>query len=145
VVPSFTVFHTPPDAEATYHVAGSVGSTAKSAMRPDVTAGPISRRASPRKVEAVKRESCAWTAGAARSAASTTAWKSVLMVVWSGRGRWMSGWIGTTAGGTDKLDPAATGGNVAAPEARENLTSAKQPVRTIARSTHAAAYILRHI
>jgi len=34
------------------------------------------------------------------------------MIVSSGRGRWMPGWIGTAAGGTDKLDDAVPGGNV---------------------------------
>jgi hypothetical protein len=38
VVPAFVVFHTPPDATATYHVRLSRGWTAISEMRPDVTA-----------------------------------------------------------------------------------------------------------
>src|SRR5690242_401512 len=47
VVPAFVVFHTPPDATATYHVRLSRGWTAMSAMRPDVSAGPMDRSLSP--------------------------------------------------------------------------------------------------
>src|SRR5678815_2261269 len=43
VVPAFVVFHTPPDATATYQMRLSRGWTAMSAMRPDVSAAPIDR------------------------------------------------------------------------------------------------------
>src|SRR5512138_2167630 len=55
VVPPFTVFHTPPEATATYQVSGCSGSTARSPMRPEVTAGPRLRQVSPSKVEAFIR------------------------------------------------------------------------------------------
>jgi hypothetical protein len=49
-VPAFVVFHTPPYAEATYHTLLSRGSTARSTMRPELTAGPIARNVSPENV-----------------------------------------------------------------------------------------------
>jgi hypothetical protein len=49
-VPAFVVFHTPPYAEATYHRLWSRGSTARSVMRPEDTAGPIERNSSPANV-----------------------------------------------------------------------------------------------
>src|SRR5687768_8971301 len=53
VVPAFVVFHTPPDAEAAYisfpirpsALAAGPSSTARSTMRPLVTAGPMGRHA----------------------------------------------------------------------------------------------------
>src|SRR5438132_5069696 len=50
VVPSFTVFQTPPDAEATKKREGLFGSTAKPTTRPEVNAGPIERNFNPLKV-----------------------------------------------------------------------------------------------
>ena len=47
VMPELVVFQTPPDPTAMYQVAGSSGWTAMSAMRPPMSAGPISRSASP--------------------------------------------------------------------------------------------------
>ena len=47
VVPAFVVFHTPPDATATYHVRLSRGWIAMSDTRPDVTAGPMDRKRNP--------------------------------------------------------------------------------------------------
>ena len=43
VVPRFTVFQTFDDEVATYHTLRSVGSTATSAIRPDMKAGPTPR------------------------------------------------------------------------------------------------------
>src|SRR5438105_15850813 len=43
VVPLFVVFHTPPEAVPTYTMFGLLSTTAKSSMRPPITAGPISR------------------------------------------------------------------------------------------------------
>src|SRR5579859_779064 len=43
VVPLFVVFQTPPDAVPTYTMLGLLSTTAKSSMRPPITAGPISR------------------------------------------------------------------------------------------------------
>src|SRR5512134_1411854 len=43
VSPALTDFHTPPAAVATYQVFLLVGSTATSAMRPEVSAGPMDR------------------------------------------------------------------------------------------------------
>src|SRR5579864_4338609 len=43
VVPLFVVFHTPPDATPTNTILGLLSTTAKSSMRPPITAGPISR------------------------------------------------------------------------------------------------------
>ena len=43
VVPLFVVFHTPPDATPTNTMSGLLSTTAKSSMRPPITAGPISR------------------------------------------------------------------------------------------------------
>src|SRR5262249_42974441 len=51
-VPAFVVFHTPPYADATYHTRRSLGSTARSTTRPEVTAGPIARNLSPANVPA---------------------------------------------------------------------------------------------
>src|SRR5476651_984282 len=47
VVPALVVFQTPPEATATNQTRGSRGSTARSAMRPDVSAGPMPRSSSP--------------------------------------------------------------------------------------------------
>src|SRR5262245_41476394 len=55
VVPALVVFHTPPEATATYQVERSRGSTVTSMMRPEVNAGPISRRARPAKVSPERR------------------------------------------------------------------------------------------
>src|ERR1700719_5017573 len=46
VVPLFVVFHTPPDATPTNTIFGLLSTTAKSSMRPPITAGPISRNSS---------------------------------------------------------------------------------------------------
>src|SRR5215831_13864296 len=46
-VPAFVVFHTPPYADATYQTLLSRGSTARSTMRPELTAGPIERNERP--------------------------------------------------------------------------------------------------
>src|SRR5688572_33166221 len=43
VSPALTDFHTPPAAVATYQIFLLVGSTATSAMRPEVSAGPMER------------------------------------------------------------------------------------------------------
>src|SRR5215831_5068400 len=43
VVPLLVVFQTPPEAVPTYTVSGLLSTTAKSSMRPPITAGPISR------------------------------------------------------------------------------------------------------
>ena len=45
------VFHTCPEATATYHSLWLFGFTAKSAIRPDVNAGPIERHFNPPKVD----------------------------------------------------------------------------------------------
>src|SRR5258708_5774202 len=50
VVPAFVVFHTPPDAVAKYQTRVSLGSTARSTMRPEIMAGPIGRSSRPAKV-----------------------------------------------------------------------------------------------
>src|SRR5689334_11481883 len=47
LMPALVVFHSPPDAVATYHVLLSVGCTAMSRMRPEITPGPIERNLSP--------------------------------------------------------------------------------------------------
>src|SRR5262245_4547663 len=52
VVPAFSVRHTPPEATATNQRFLLVGSTARSAMRPLVTAGPMPRSVSPDQVSA---------------------------------------------------------------------------------------------
>ena len=41
VVPELVVFQTPPEPAPTYQTLGLVGSTAMSAIRPDIKAGPI--------------------------------------------------------------------------------------------------------
>src|SRR5262252_2716543 len=43
LVPLFVVFQTPPEAVPTYTMLGLPSTTAKSSMRPPITAGPISR------------------------------------------------------------------------------------------------------
>src|SRR5690349_25081148 len=43
VVPLLVVFQTPPEAVPTYTILGLLSTTAKSSMRPPMTAGPISR------------------------------------------------------------------------------------------------------
>src|SRR5436305_2026904 len=70
VVPAFVVFQTPPDADATYQIFLSVGCTARSTTRPEVSAGPIDRNlrppygppAPPRDVESPGAESDRWVA-----------------------------------------------------------------------------------
>src|SRR5258708_8383422 len=47
LVPPLTVFHTPPAAAPMYQTFLLVGSTAMSATRPEVSAGPIERSFSP--------------------------------------------------------------------------------------------------
>src|SRR5688572_23264711 len=47
VIPRFTVFHSPPKAEATYHTLGSLGSISRSAMRPVTRPGPSDRMVKP--------------------------------------------------------------------------------------------------
>src|SRR4051812_45285431 len=44
VLPRLSVFHRPPTADATYQTLGFFGSTATSAIRPDVRPGPIERK-----------------------------------------------------------------------------------------------------
>src|SRR5262249_31999510 len=44
VVPLLTVFHKPPEAAATYMIAGLFSTTARSTIRPPMFAGPIERR-----------------------------------------------------------------------------------------------------
>ena len=107
VLPAFTVFHTPPEATATYQVAGWAGWTARSMTRPEFTAGPISRSSSPVKVSGFSRLSgpaCAadfagaaglpWTSAAvtgraARVASTSSAARVRLMVLLPPFGR---GW-----------------------------------------------------
>src|ERR1041385_2003620 len=57
--PAFTLFHTPPAAVATYQIRLSVGWTAMSATRPEVSAGPIERNWSPEAMAANGLESAA--------------------------------------------------------------------------------------
>ena len=45
VLPRFSVFHKPPDADATYHTLGFLGSMSTSETRPVVTLGPRLRNA----------------------------------------------------------------------------------------------------
>src|SRR5271165_7378058 len=47
VVPLLVVFHTPPDATPTNTMFGLLSTTAKSSMRPPITAGPSSRNSNP--------------------------------------------------------------------------------------------------
>ena len=47
VMPSFSVFHSPPDAVATQYSLLRSGWKAKSEMRPEVMAGPIGRSGTP--------------------------------------------------------------------------------------------------
>src|ERR1051326_2079437 len=81
--PAFTLFHTPPAAVATYQIRLSVGWTAMSATRPEVSAGPIERNWSPEAMAANGLESAAgfgWGAGGAGAlAARATARESVRM------------------------------------------------------------------
>ncbi len=51
-MPPLSVRHTPPEATARNHRFLSVGSTAMSAMRPEVTAGPMPRSTRPLQVSA---------------------------------------------------------------------------------------------
>ncbi len=46
-MPRFTVFQTPPNAEATYQTLGFLGSISTSTMRPVVSVGPMLRSARP--------------------------------------------------------------------------------------------------
>src|SRR3979490_634065 len=46
VVPLLVVFHTPPEATPPNTIFGLLSTTAKSSMRPPITAGPISRNSS---------------------------------------------------------------------------------------------------
>src|SRR5437016_9507680 len=50
LVPAFVVFQTPPPAVATYQTRESRGSTARSMIRPEVSAGPRGRSSRPAKV-----------------------------------------------------------------------------------------------
>src|SRR5258708_36297289 len=50
VVPAFIVFPPPPEAVARYQTRLSLGSTARSTMRPEIMAGPIGRSSRPAKV-----------------------------------------------------------------------------------------------
>src|SRR5256885_11601192 len=50
LVPAFVVFQTPPPAVAMYQTRASRGSTARSTMRPEVSAGPIGRSSRPANV-----------------------------------------------------------------------------------------------
>src|ERR1051326_966955 len=81
--PAFTLFHTPPAAVATYQIRLSVGWTAMSATRPEVSAGPIERNWSPEAMAANGLESAAGLVCAARDtaalAARATARESVRM------------------------------------------------------------------
>ena len=78
MVPAFTVFQTPPEPTATYHVLGSVGSIAMSAMRPDMSAGPMARSFRPSNVLAAGDTSsfggAAGTAGFAPFGAVVLTW-----------------------------------------------------------------------
>ena len=56
VVPAFSVFQTPPDPTATYHVARRFGCMTMSLMRPDMRAGPMLRNSRPDSSSAVMRE-----------------------------------------------------------------------------------------
>src|SRR6185436_9277584 len=98
VVPPFVVLKTPPEATATYQVARSVGCTAMSAIRPEVTAGPIPRSSRPEKVSALslvsdsffesflaapRRELVAVTAGRHTVSSRTRASHEDLRIAWS--------------------------------------------------------------
>src|ERR1041384_5886708 len=67
--PAFTLFQTPPAAVATYQIRLSVGWTAMSATRPEVSAGPIERNSRPFAMAANELESAAGLVCAARGAA----------------------------------------------------------------------------
>jgi len=58
-------FHTPPAADPTYQTVLSVGFTAMSAIRPDVSAGPMERSRSPDTTELLSRELSALAAAEA--------------------------------------------------------------------------------
>src|SRR3982751_7072615 len=55
VVPRLVVFHRPPNAVATYHVLGDLGSKAMSCTRPVEIVGPILRNSRPLRTSAVSR------------------------------------------------------------------------------------------
>src|SRR6476619_2071437 len=55
VVPRLVVFHRPPNAVATYHVLGDLGSIAMSCTRPVEIAGPMLRNSRPLSTSAVSR------------------------------------------------------------------------------------------
>src|ERR1051326_1832343 len=81
--PAFTLFHTPPAAVATYQIRLSVGWTAMSATRPEVSAGPTERNWRPAAMAANGLESEEGLVCAARDraalAARSTARESVRM------------------------------------------------------------------
>src|SRR5260221_13019477 len=58
VVPALVVFQTPPEAVAMYHTRLSLGSTARSMMRPEIMAGPIWRNSRPAKGFSPYFDSC---------------------------------------------------------------------------------------
>src|SRR5215212_4755268 len=62
-IPPFVDFHTPPAAAPTYHVRLSDGSIAMSAMRPDVSAGPMERSFNPERRPVVNFELSGGAAG----------------------------------------------------------------------------------
>src|SRR6266581_6984165 len=68
VVPLFVVFHTPPDAVPTYTMLGLLSTTAKSSMRPPITAGPISRNSRFLNLSV----GLGWSPGAARAFIAST-------------------------------------------------------------------------
>src|SRR5947208_2378437 len=57
MLPRFSVFHNPPDADATYHTFGFFGSMSTSDTRPVVMSGPILRSGNALKVSCVIPES----------------------------------------------------------------------------------------
>src|SRR5260221_10706337 len=86
VVPALVVFQTPPEAVAMYHTRLSVGSTARSMMRPEIMAGPIWRNSRPAKVFSPYFDSC--DAGfASAPAAFLSAFLSVFVSGAARRGR----------------------------------------------------------
>src|SRR5260221_12132722 len=82
VVPALVVFQTPPDADARYQVAGSSGCTARSAMRPEMAAGPMPRKERPLNVSGLRRvfgSLSAARAAQAREAASSEATRALAL------------------------------------------------------------------
>ena len=73
VMPRLTVFHKPPNAEATYQVLGFFESIATSAMRPVASAGPMLRSSRPFKASADRRSALGpWRALSTPVAATPT-------------------------------------------------------------------------